>query len=1002
MLSAETISHYRILDLLGQGGMGVVYLAEDMHLGRRVAIKFISDSSTGENVRARFLREARAVSSLNHQHIAAVYDYGETSDGRPYIVMEFADGRLLSDLLNDNSLTLRQAVEIIIDVAEALKEAHYQGIVHRDIKPANIVITRQGIVKVLDFGLAKHLNEDWIVPVDSKEQRLLAAQTRSGVVVGTPLYLSPEQAKGERIDARSDLFSLGALLYECITGKPPFSGSSLIDIGAQIIHFDPLPPSYFNPSIPPELDRIVSKVLAKRVEDRYQTANELLEDLRSILDRLEHVNIVQSKQTTTEPDKSFVTSIVTLTQTLRKPRLSIVSLFSIVIASILVLSLLLWIRRPSVNKYSPEATQWYEEGTKALRDGEYYKASEALERAIQLDNRFILAHARLAETWYELDYSDKAKDALLQIARLAPDRSALPRLDQLYYQAITSTITRDFDQSVAAYQEIAHLQPNQPYVYVDLGRAYENKDDLKRAIESYIEATNRDPQYATAFLRLGMLYSRKLESASALSAFDKAESIYKSSSNMEGYIEVLYQRGFLFNRFKQVTEAHRELNQALTIAKERSNKTQQIKILLALSYASYIDGDTVKAQELAREAITLSQLDGLETLTVRGLIDLGSSLFILGDYNQAESYFTQALNIARKYRARRGEARALSILGSLYLAQGKAEDGLRNAETALLFYKESGYKKESLQVLVLIGRGYRQKGDLHTALKIHQEQLRLAEEVGDQSQIAVAYEEMGHILHSQGNYPEALTNYGKSYNINRSLDSQLYLGYNLINRSEALIRLGRYKESRLLLDQVNSLINRLDNNKNLQAWIYLTRGNLARAENQLGEAKSLYQQALSLAGTDKKDIVIESKSSLCLIHSSSANFNLGKSLCQEAIKLAKESNNPLALGNAQFALAEAMIKKGDIEPGLDNAKDALVIFSRVGNREMEWKANILIVKGEHLRGNHNVEQDYFSKASTIFSELQSSWGEDAIRDYITRVDIEPYYKQLKESNIRVH
>src|SRR6185369_6980681 len=218
----QTVSHYRIIEKLGEGGMGVVYLAEDQHLARRVAIKFLT--STDHHYRARFIREARAVSGLNHPNIAIVHDYGETAAGQPFLVMEYIKGKSLSDLL-DEGLTLRRSVEIVSSITEALGEAHDSGIVHRDIKPSNVLINERGVVKVLDFGLVKHLFEPTTTDgVDLDAQTIYSTQTRSDVIVGTPLYLSPEQATGKQIDSRSDLFALGALLYECLTGQSAFSG----------------------------------------------------------------------------------------------------------------------------------------------------------------------------------------------------------------------------------------------------------------------------------------------------------------------------------------------------------------------------------------------------------------------------------------------------------------------------------------------------------------------------------------------------------------------------------------------------------------------------------------------------------------------------------------------------------------------------------------------------------------------------------------------------------
>jgi serine/threonine protein kinase len=196
----QTISHYRVVSKLGQGGMGVVYVAEDTLLGRQVAIKTIVDASSDRpRYRSRFLREARAVSTLSHPNIATIYDFGETSDGLPYIVMELIRGETLSDLILHSKLSLRRSLEIAISVAVALDEAHHHGIVHRDIKPSNIVINERGEVKVLDFGLAKQFEDPSTFPSEANTRA--ATETLEGAIVGTPMYTSPEQALGGTVES---------------------------------------------------------------------------------------------------------------------------------------------------------------------------------------------------------------------------------------------------------------------------------------------------------------------------------------------------------------------------------------------------------------------------------------------------------------------------------------------------------------------------------------------------------------------------------------------------------------------------------------------------------------------------------------------------------------------------------------------------------------------------------------------------------------------------------
>src|SRR5215510_14613337 len=271
----QTISQYRVIRELGRGAMGVVYLAEHTVLGRRVAIKTVSSNY------GRFLREARAASALSHPHIATIHDYGKTDTGQPYIVMEFIEGKTLADLISQGNLTIANSLRIAREVAEALSEAHRHNIIHRDIKPTNIAVDDRGIVKVLDFGLAKQIGLEQVEP-DNNDSNSLNTQTREGVLVGTPMYFSPEQAMGLELDSRSDLFSLGLVLYECLCGKPAFYGVTPMDICAKVIRDTPVPPSEINPAISTDVERVTLRALEKAKDKRYQSAIQIASDLQTL------------------------------------------------------------------------------------------------------------------------------------------------------------------------------------------------------------------------------------------------------------------------------------------------------------------------------------------------------------------------------------------------------------------------------------------------------------------------------------------------------------------------------------------------------------------------------------------------------------------------------------------------------------------------------------------------------------------------------------------------
>src|SRR5262245_47446292 len=289
-LVGHSVSHYQVLSLIGAGGMGEVYLAEDARLGRKVALKMLPRAFTGDQERVRrFEQEARAASALNHPNILTIHEVGVAGETH-FIATEFIDGQTLRERMRGGRLELAESLDIAIQAASALAAAHEAGITHRDIKPENVMVRRDSIVKVLDFGLAK-LSEDrlteQLTATGGGTEKRAAASTGEGVVMGTVNYMSPEQARGQKVDARSDTFSLGVTLYEMVAGAAPFTGVNAVEVLAAILDKEPPPLRQRAPDAPRELERIIDQTLRKDRAERYQHVKDLLKDLKDLKHELE-------------------------------------------------------------------------------------------------------------------------------------------------------------------------------------------------------------------------------------------------------------------------------------------------------------------------------------------------------------------------------------------------------------------------------------------------------------------------------------------------------------------------------------------------------------------------------------------------------------------------------------------------------------------------------------------------------------------------------------------
>ncbi len=1002
MVSQE-LSHYRLIEKLGAGGMGEVFLAQDLKLDRKVAIKILPlKSIENEQAKKRLLREAKAAATLDHPNICIIHEVNEESDS-PFIVMQFIDGVTLWNKVRNNPMAPAEVVNIGVQAGEALAEAHSRGVIHRDIKPQNLMITARGQVKILDFGLAKQILPE---PSSGSLGTTETLLTEEGQIVGTVGYMSPEQLRGYEMDARSDLFSLGVTLYECATGSPAFTGNSAIEISSQILHVEPPRPSQVKPGIPSELESVILKAMAKEVDDRYQTAGAMLEDLYKLRGSVSGSSEMLTRPLTLEhrpvPGPSPVTRIWS-----RKPvKIAAIVLPLLIIA--LVLGLRLW-RSPS-HQPSADAQTWYDQGLMAMRQGTYYQASKMLERSIGLDDAYAFSHAHLAETYFEINDTERAQRELLGAMALVPDRSSLATTDALYLDAVGATVRREFPSAIQSYRKLLELAPSadQAGAYLDLGRAYEKNENLDKATESYLEAVQRAPQSPAGFLRLAILYSRRQATKEAEDAFKKAEGLYQAMSNNEGWVEVLYQRGALLARSGRLPEARAQLEQVLEILKKGDNKSQidnksqLVKAQLQLSLVARDEGNIEGAKALAADAIQLAQSNNLNNIAANGLIDLGLAFIARGNFDEAGKYLGQALDLARRDASTSSEKRAIMGLGRLNQQLGKNDEAIAQLQEALAFYKPRGYRKETSIALTVLGRAYQEKGDDAQALKLFEEQLQLSRELardsGDQSGVSDSHMNLALLRgFNQEMYPEALAHLDERYKIDEARHAMSAMSFGQMNRGAFLWRLGQYPDARKALDSAFEIASRPEANyKAVLAWVHLTNSQIALSEGRYDDARKESQLALDGSAAQFSDVMLQAKSCLGRAEAFSGAAQPGRKSCEEAVELAKKSKSPQLISGALLALAEVMLFGNDAKGALANSLEAKNLFARSGQEDSEWRALLIAARASELAGDKSAARDFGSQADSACAGLEQKWGKDAYTGYLRRPDIQNYRNQLAQ------
>jgi tetratricopeptide (TPR) repeat protein/predicted Ser/Thr protein kinase len=922
------VGHYRLVRPLGRGGMGEVYLAHDETLERQVAIKFIAPDHAGDDVaRRRLIREARAAAILEHPGICAVYDAGQTPDGRAYIVMQYVEGTSLHERLRQGPLPLDDALAIAAQVAEALAVAHAHGVVHRDLKPGNVIVTPAGRPTIVDFGIAKQR----VLPSEVSHAATVSSVTAAHQVIGTPSYMAPEQIRHQPLDGRSDLFSLGVLLYECLTGIRPFDGASVFETLTNILHGDPPSASSRRPELTEGHDALCRRLLAKEPDDRFQSAEEVMGAIRVL---------------SAEAPASMHRAPLAPSRMRRLEAAWRRGSRWLLIVVVLIVAFATWwtgaALRSAPPEPPPEARAWYERGTEALRQGAPLRARRALEEAVRVFPAFALAHASLAAASTELDDEADARERLLRVSALVPDESRLRQAERVRLQALKALVLRDVDRAVLLFERLTVPRPGDPGAWLDLGRAQETAGRRDDARQSYLRAIHEDRQYAAAHLRLACLEAVELRRVEALAAFAEAERLYHAASDIEGETEVLLKRGAMHDALLNLPAARADLEKAQAMAVGSGTRHQQVRAQLTLSSVIASAGSFGDAERMAADAVDAALIDRLDAIAADGLAELGGTLMLAGRPVEAEAHLKRAVQLAARHGARRIETRARIQLAAFYESEGRGADALALVDEALPYAREIRHRRYELDALNIAARVHLAADDLVRARTVATEVVGVAESLNAGGQLVTGLNSLATVLTATGSLPDALRLRERAEAIVRRLHDDATLPYNLASRAELLVLLGRAGDAERPLEELDA-------------------GIAAGLDSFTGlRARATYVRALAAATALRCDHALRLLRTLPVAPDGSvAGLPLAPALaefCAARLRVPTGHGRTDAVTTPRIAreryywLAAAALHRGQFAAALDQSDAGLASLRDLPNDQLRWQ--LALVGAVAARGTH--------------------------------------------------
>ncbi len=953
------LDRFRIVRLLGKGGMGEVYEAQDLQLGR-IALKTIRpDISSSSQALDRFRHEVQLARKVSGPQVCRIHELfnlpaAGTRAATAFLTMEYLDGITLSGRLSlSGPLSRAEALPLALDICAGLKFIHQQGIVHRDLKCANIMLCeRDGRLRavLMDFGLAFDVLRDLPAAQDSTVTDISGA-VAPPLMAGTPAYMAPEQFEGKPISAATDIYALGVVLYELLTARQPYASDT--PVGAAIRRArHPEPVSSLQHKLPRHWDRVIDRCLAYDPALRYQSAGAVADALRASPLRL---------------------------QNLRRDHPRLMQLAASLLLILAAWGLFAWWRTRQYYRPSAEAEKWYQTGLAALREASYLKATRELKNATDQDDRFVMAHARLAEAWANLDFDGTAQQEML-IASSGENR--LPPLDRMYLDAIRATLTRNFTGALRLYRRILDRLPpsGKAAGYVDLGMAYERAGDPQHALQSYAKACTLNPDNPASWLRTGMLQSRLNHVPQANQAFSRAESLYAAEMNQEGQAELDYQRGYLANEREANDEANADLNRALSEAQSLPSVQLEIRALNQLSSVAYNSVHDDQAVELAQHAIQLARDNQLDSWAAEGYVRLASAR-LYHDRTQADDALLQAFRILKQNPQNRVEAMANFTLASLRNQQTRPTEVLGPATAALAYYKANGNFYEAAQASLLIARAQRDLGQEDQALQSAYELVELSKQADKRDLQTLAEELLGTIYFQREDYSRTFDDFKKAFQL---AGDGKYKPYEALHEAAIFSALGMFADAQKMLDLT------LPSNTSvpdMRVEILIGQRKFAQAD---ALATKLIEESPGLPPDAQNDLAADralaqalegrKKPALAYLHGVASTSSQPLDSTATALSVLRSASISLAAGDAQAAF--------------DAAANTEPYFSSAAMKDSDLRSALIAAQAARIRHDAANEKLFAHRALDILTGLRNTWPPQLFTSYTSRPDIQSLVKGI--------